>query len=171
MQEKGCISKEQMSDRKKTNKQTHTQTLLNSRITILKYLFSIILMILGRRSAGSNKMLFCGLLELLVIWMLTEVIRSFRVRAVVNGILMLLLNAQMLILWFGGDYISLVMLTNLDNELKMNLFNDPTVQISPRDQIVWKEAGCLLSIAPVLLLYVCLQKHFTEGIERSGLVG
>ena len=115
MQEKGCISKEQMSDRKKTNKQTHTQTLLNSRITILKYLFSIILMILGRRSAGSNKMLFCGLLELLVIWMLTEVIRSFRVRAVVNGILMLLLNAQMLILWFGGDYISLVMLTNLDN--------------------------------------------------------
>lgn len=104
-----------MSDRKKTNKQTHTQTLLNSRITILKYLFSIILMILGRRSAGSNKMLFCGLLELLVIWMLTEVIRSFRVRAVVNGILMLLLNAQMLILWFGGDYISLVMLTNLDN--------------------------------------------------------
>lgn len=115
MQEKGCISKEQMSDRKKTNKQTHTQTLLNSRITILKYLFSIILMILGRKSAGSNKMLFCGLLELLVIWMLTEVIRSFRVRAVVNGILMLLLNAQMLILWFGGDYISLVMLTNLDN--------------------------------------------------------
>ena len=63
------------------------------------------------------------------------------------------------------------MLTNLDNELKIKLFNDPTVQISPREQIVWKEAGCLISIAPILILYAFLQKYFTEGIERSGLVG
>ena len=63
------------------------------------------------------------------------------------------------------------MLQNLDAQLKMTLFNNATVEISPREQIVWKEAGCLLSIAPILLLYVCLQKYFTEGIERSGLVG
>lgn len=86
------------------------------------------------------------------------------------------------VVWYWNDYYVsstfftdtktiAIMLTNLDNELKMNLFNDPTVQISPREQIVWKEAGCLLSIAPVLLLYVFLQKHFTEGIERSGIVG
>ena len=86
------------------------------------------------------------------------------------------------VVWYWNDYYVsstfftdtktiALMLTNLDNELKMNLFNDPTVQISPRDQIVWKEAGCLLSIAPVLLMYVFLQKHFTEGIERSGIVG
>ena len=61
-------------------------------------------MILGRMSAGTNKMLFCGLLELLVIWLLTESIRSFRVRAVVNGILMLLLNAQMLLMVRRGLY-------------------------------------------------------------------
>lgn len=33
------------------------------------------------------------------------------------------------------------------------------------------QAGCLLAILPMLLLYVVLQKHFTEGIERTGLVG
>lgn len=64
-----------------------------------------------------------------------------------------------------------LMLQNLDTELKMRLFNSATVEIPPREQIVWKEAGCLLSIAPVLIMYVCLQKYFTEGIERSGIVG
>ena len=86
------------------------------------------------------------------------------------------------VVWYWNDYYVsstfftdtktiALMLTNLENELKMNLFNDPTVQISPRDQIVWKEAGCLLSIVPILTMYVFLQKHFTEGIERSGIVG
>lgn len=63
-----------------------------------------------------------------------------------------------------------LVLENLDNELKKNLFGSAEVQISQREQIVWKEAGCLISIAPVLLMYVFLQRHFTEGIERSGLV-
>lgn len=86
------------------------------------------------------------------------------------------------VVWYWNDYYVsstfftntktiAIMLSNLDNELKATLFDDPTVQISDREQIVWKEAGCLLSIAPVLLMYVFLQKHFTEGIERSGLVG
>lgn len=86
------------------------------------------------------------------------------------------------VVWYWNDYYVsstfftdsktiAIMLSNLDNELKIRLFNDPTVQISPREQIVWKEAGCLLSIAPVLLMYVFLQKYFTEGIERSGIVG
>ena len=86
------------------------------------------------------------------------------------------------IVWYWNDYYVsttfftdtktvALMLTNLDNELKIKLFNDPTVQISPREQIVWKEAGCLISIAPILILYAFLQKYFTEGIERSGLVG
>ena len=85
------------------------------------------------------------------------------------------------VVWYWNDYYVsttfftdtktvALMLTNLDNELKIRLFNDATVQISPREQIVWKEAGCLISIAPILILYVFLQKYFTEGIERSGLV-
>ena len=86
------------------------------------------------------------------------------------------------VVWYWNDYYVsstfftnnqtvALMLQNLDSQLKIALFNDATVEISPREQIVWKEAGCLLSILPILVLYTCLQKHFTEGIERSGLVG
>lgn len=86
------------------------------------------------------------------------------------------------VVWYWNDYYVsstfftnsrtiALMLQNLDTELKIRLFDSATVDISPREQIVWKEAGCLLSIAPILLLYILLQKYFTEGIERSGIVG
>jgi multiple sugar transport system permease protein len=85
------------------------------------------------------------------------------------------------VVWYWNDYYVsstfftntktvALMLQNLDTELKLRLFNSATVEISPREQIVWKEAGCLLSITPILVMYVFLQKYFTEGIERSGLV-
>jgi multiple sugar transport system permease protein len=63
------------------------------------------------------------------------------------------------------------MLRSLDTELKRKLFGTISAEISPREQIVWKEAGCLISITPLLIVYVFLQKHFIEGIERSGIVG
>ena len=63
------------------------------------------------------------------------------------------------------------MLKNLSSQLSLMLFNDATVQISEREQIVWMEAGCLISIMPILIMYIFLQKYFTEGIERSGIVG
>lgn len=64
-----------------------------------------------------------------------------------------------------------LMLKNLSSQLSLMLFNDATVQISEREQIVWMEAGCLISIMPILIMYIFLQKYFTEGIERSGIVG
>lgn len=39
------------------------------------------------------------------------------------------------------------------------------------DYLVWIEAGCLLSLLPILIMYIFLQKQFVEGVERSGLVG
>ncbi len=33
------------------------------------------------------------------------------------------------------------------------------------------QAACLLSVAPLILLYAFTQKYFVEGIERTGLVG
>ena len=33
------------------------------------------------------------------------------------------------------------------------------------------QAGCLLLIGPLIILFVVLQKHFVESIERTGLVG
>lgn len=86
------------------------------------------------------------------------------------------------IVWYWNDYyISTIffnntktvatMLYNLDSELKMRLFGDAAIQIAEREKIVWNQAGCLISIAPILIMYAFLQKRFTEGIERSGIVG
>lgn len=36
---------------------------------------------------------------------------------------------------------------------------------------VMEQASCLLFILPVLLLYIGTQRFFTEGIERTGIVG
>lgn len=86
------------------------------------------------------------------------------------------------IVWYWNDYyvassfftntktISLV-LKNLDGTLNIAIFNNANANVSAREKIVWLEAGCLISITPMLILYACLQKHFTEGIERSGIVG
>lgn len=86
------------------------------------------------------------------------------------------------IVWYWNDYYVsanfftntntvATMLYNIDTRLAEYLFSDATVNIDSRELIVWKEAGCLLSITPILVMYVFLQKYFTEGIERSGLVG
>lgn len=37
--------------------------------------------------------------------------------------------------------------------------------------VVIEQASCLLMILPVLLLYIFTQRYFTEGIEKSGIVG
>ncbi|MGN0592647.1 MAG: carbohydrate ABC transporter permease [Ruminococcus sp.] len=84
------------------------------------------------------------------------------------------------VVWYWNDYYVsstfftknqtvALMLKNLSTLLSQTLFNN--ADVSPREQIVWMEAGCLLAIAPILIMYIFLQKHFTEGIERSGLVG
>ena len=107
--------------------------------------------------------------------------RTFMTVMVPNAVPAFLTVFLFSFVWYWNDhYMSTVFFTNtktvalvlenLDSELKKNLFNTATVQLSSREQIVWKEAGCLISITPVLLLYVFLQKHFTEGIVCSGLV-
>jgi multiple sugar transport system permease protein len=86
------------------------------------------------------------------------------------------------VVWYWNDYYVstsfftenqtiALMLKNLDTTLNTTLFNDANAQVSVREKIVWMEAGCLISIVPILVLYSCLQKQFVEGIERSGLTG
>ncbi len=86
------------------------------------------------------------------------------------------------VVWYWNDfYVSstfftnnktiALMLKNLNTRLSLVLFNSATVEVSPREQILWMEAGCLLAVLPLLIMYTFLQKYFTEGIERSGLVG
>ena len=38
-------------------------------------------------------------------------------------------------------------------------------------QALYRDAGAILVIAPVVIVYLLLQKNFIEGVERSGIVG
>lgn len=84
------------------------------------------------------------------------------------------------IVWYWNDfYVSssffthndtvALMLKNLDAQLQQDLFSGQSVSV--RQLIVWLEAGCVLSITPLLVMYIFLQRYFIEGIERSGITG
>ena len=84
------------------------------------------------------------------------------------------------IVWYWNDfYVSssffthndtvALMLKNLDAQLQQDLFGGQSVSV--RQLIVWLEAGCVLSITPLLVMYIFLQRYFIEGIERSGITG
>ena len=84
------------------------------------------------------------------------------------------------VVWYWNDYyVSTSFFTNtqtvatalydIDTILSRALYGNANIKASARELIVWKEAGCLMSILPTLIMYIFLQKHFTEGIERSGL--
>ena len=82
------------------------------------------------------------------------------------------------IVWYWNDYyvagsffsnrktISMV-LNNLDATLNVAIFNNANANVSVREKIIWLEAGCLISITPLLILYACLQKHFTADIRTE----
>ncbi|MDE6726961.1 MAG: carbohydrate ABC transporter permease [Oscillospiraceae bacterium] len=81
------------------------------------------------------------------------------------------------IVWYWNDYyISSMFFTNSQTiSLKVsNLANIMAIEFTgktgvPRDYMVWVEAGCLMAILPIIIMYIFLQKYFTEGIERAGL--
>ncbi len=86
------------------------------------------------------------------------------------------------VVWYWNDYYVstsfftdnrtiALMLKNLDANLTRIIFDNGNVQVNVRELIVWMESGCLISITPMLIMYVLLQKNFTEGIARSGLTG
>lgn len=84
------------------------------------------------------------------------------------------------VVWYWNDYYVstsfftnnstiALQLKNLNANLSVKLFGNNAPPA--RELIVWMEAGCLMSITPILIMYVFLQKNFTEGIARSGLTG
>jgi multiple sugar transport system permease protein len=86
------------------------------------------------------------------------------------------------VVWYWNDYYVsssflnnthtiALMLNNLDAQLNTTVFAETSSEVSVREKIVWMEAGCLISITPILVMYCFLQKKFTEGIARAGLVG
>jgi multiple sugar transport system permease protein len=85
------------------------------------------------------------------------------------------------IVWYWNDFyvtstfftsfgIMALKLQNLSGNVGRVILGNTSV-FPARDLLVWLEAGCLISIIPILFLYIALQKYFTEGISRSGLTG
>ncbi len=107
-------------------------------------------------------------------------LKTFIVVMVPNALSSFLTVFLFSVVWYWNDYYVsssffnqndtvALMLKNLTATLQAELFNNQTV--GPRQMIVWLESGCILAITPILVMYIFLQKYFTEGIERSGLVG
>ena len=81
------------------------------------------------------------------------------------------------IVWYWNDYfISSMFFLNsqtislqvagLASTMAIYLTGEPGI---PANFMVWVEAGCLMAITPIVIMYIFLQKYFTEGIERAGL--
>ncbi len=81
------------------------------------------------------------------------------------------------IVWYWNDYYISSMFFNNSQTISLNISNlADTMAMAftgktgvARDYMVWVEAGCLMAIIPIIIMYVFLQKYFTEGIERAGL--
>jgi multiple sugar transport system permease protein len=43
--------------------------------------------------------------------------------------------------------------------------------LDPTIQELYLDAGILMVILPIIIIYLLLQKNFIEGVERSGIVG
>lgn len=81
------------------------------------------------------------------------------------------------IVWYWNDYYVSSMYFNDSNTIALKVNNitniismylDNQVGVAT-DYVVWMEAACLLAIAPIVIMYIFLQKYFTEGIARAGL--
>ncbi len=81
------------------------------------------------------------------------------------------------IVWYWNDYYVSSMYFTQGNTISLKIDSVATLismylynEIrNASDFLVWMEAGCLLAITPIVIMYVFLQKYFTEGIERAGL--
>lgn len=85
--------------------------------SIGKYLFSVILACLALMTIQNPFFLIVSLLELVMIACLTNWIARLNkvIAYVLNVILIFLFNAQQLVMFFGGSYTTLIMVTNLES--------------------------------------------------------
>ena len=83
--------------------------------TIITYGFPVVLIALAQRVSHDPRYAWMSLVELVLLWSLTNLLvkRLPRVAGVVKGVLLALFNIQQLGLLFGGTYVSAIMLSNL----------------------------------------------------------
>ncbi|MTB64811.1 sulfatase-like hydrolase/transferase [Streptococcus sp. zg-86] len=85
--------------------------------TILKYSFTTMLILYSHRIHQNHFYVMISLLELISIALFSNYLLRINkwLAFIINSLALLLLNAQMLMMIFGGSYVTLVMLTNLES--------------------------------------------------------
>lgn len=82
----------------------------------MKYVFSLALIFVAFVRIDSKRYMLAQFLELLIICILSNILMNRkRIGQIVNNVLLLLFNAQMMVLIFGNTYVSMIMITNLDS--------------------------------------------------------
>ena len=84
-------------------------------LTLIKYLFSAVLIILAASTMREPWFAGIGLIELVAVFFLTNALLGWHkvLANVINDILMFIINAQFVVLYYGGTFVSLVMLNNI----------------------------------------------------------
>lgn len=100
------------------------------------------------------------------------------IRIIIPNALAVSLTAVILsLVWYWNDYFFGSMYMMNHRTVTLSLVNlqsaayGETIINDPFRTITLMQAGSLLTILPVLLVYIFLQKYFIQGIERSGIVG
>ncbi|MBO7217878.1 MAG: carbohydrate ABC transporter permease [Clostridia bacterium] len=83
------------------------------------------------------------------------------------------------IVWYWNDFFYTNMFFSNTKTLTTALYNIrselvTSTGVAISDPIAFNaqlQAGCLLVVSPILLVFVFLQKYFTESLERTGIVG
>lgn len=71
-------------------------------------------------------------------------------------------------MFFSNPSTLTTMLSSLSDMLRSagkDFYSNPYIIVTQM------QTGCLLTILPLIILYVFLQRHFTESIDRTGIVG
>ncbi len=73
-------------------------------------------------------------------------------------------------IFLGGGTTFSLKISSMRNVLEttetLGLLSHNSYQIA-----IYEQAGCLLLIAPLIILYLCAQRYFVESIEKTGIVG
>ena len=100
-----------------------------------------------------------------------------------NAVPMMVTIVVFSLVWYWNDYYLSSMFFNNNPPLSQKLtelrtlldFSGQVTTITKQELVFLKEGilacGCLVTILPPLILYIFAQKFFTEGLERSGIVG
>lgn len=77
------------------------------------------------------------------------------------------------VVWYWNDYFQASMYFVNMNTLSTMLarLSDTAINFESTLKSVRLQAGSLLLILPMLILFLCFERFFTEGLERSGIVG